>query len=77
MTNGRLHGLLGCLVLGLFVSVSALATGAGAASPEQVTIHATEFFAANGDQKITIEATGGVFGAVSSGTGQSVMQTAA
>lgn len=75
MTKGRLHGLLGCLVLGLFVSVSALATGAGAASPESVTIHATEFFAANGDQKITIEATGGVFGAVSSGTGQSYMQT--
>ena len=75
MTKGRLHGLLGCVLLGLFVSVAALATGAGAASPEQVTIHATEFFAANGDQEITIEAAGGVFGAVSSGTGQSVMQT--
>ena len=75
MTKGRLHGLLACLVLGLFVSVSAPATGAGAASPEQVTISATEFFPANGDPQITIEARGGVFGAVSSGTGQSYMQT--
>jgi hypothetical protein len=75
MTKGRLHGLLGCVLLGLFVSVAALATGAGAASPEQVTIYATEFFPANGDPQITIEATGGVFGAGSSGTGQSYMQT--
>ena len=74
MTKGRLRGFLGCLVLGLFVTVSGLATGAGAASPEHVTISATEFFAANGDQQITIEARGGVFGAVSSGTGQSDMQ---
>ena len=37
MTKGRLHGLLGCVLLGLFVSVAALATGAGAASPESVT----------------------------------------
>jgi hypothetical protein len=76
MTKGRLHRLLGCLVLGLFVSVSALATGAGAASPEQVTISATEFFPASGDPQITIEASGGVFEASSSGTGQSDMQTA-
>jgi hypothetical protein len=74
MTKGRLRGFLGCVVLALFVAVSALATGAGAASPQQVTIYATEFFAANGDQQITIEATGGVFGTVSSGTGQSYMQ---
>ena len=74
MTRGRLHGLLGCVLLGLFVSVAALATGAGAASPESVTILADEFFAANGDQQITIEATDGVFGAGSSGKGQSVMQ---
>jgi len=56
------------------VTVSALAIGARAASPEQVTIYATEFFAANGDQQITLEASGGVFEAASSGTGQSYMQ---
>ena len=75
MTKGRLDRLLGCLVLGLFVSVGALATGAGAASPESVTITAKEYFPATGDQKITIEATGGVFSALSSGTGESTMNT--
>jgi hypothetical protein len=76
MTKGRFHRLLGSLALGLFLSFSALTGGAGAASPEQVTIYAAEFFAANGDQQITIVATDGVFGAVSSGTGQSYMQAA-
>ena len=46
MTRGKLRGLLACLAVGLFVSASALATGAGAASPEQVTITAVEFFPA-------------------------------
>jgi hypothetical protein len=76
MTKRRLHGLLGCLVLGLFVSVSALATGAGAASPESVTILANEFFPADGTTPtITIAASGGVFGAGSTGTGATEQQT--
>ena len=74
MTKGRLHGLLGCLVLSLFVSVSALATGAGATSGEQVTIYAIESFPVSGMQQITIEASYGVFGALSGGTGVSYMQ---
>jgi hypothetical protein len=74
MTKRRRHGLLGFLVLGLFVSALALATAAAAAPPERVTIHATEFFSADGSNQITIEATGGVFGAGSSGPAQSYMQ---
>jgi hypothetical protein len=76
MTKGRLHGLLGCVLLGLFVSVAALATGAGAASPESVTILADEFFPASGaTATITIAATGGVFGAGSNGRGETYQQT--
>jgi hypothetical protein len=80
--GGREHGerkasrALGCLVLGLFVSVSVLATGAGATSPEAVTILADEFFPAGGTPTITIAATGGVFGVVgSSGTGTTEQRT--
>jgi hypothetical protein len=74
MTKRRLQGLLGCLALGL-VSVSVLATGAGAASPESVTILADEFFPASGAPTITIAASGGVFGAGSTGTGATEQQT--
>ena len=75
MIRGRLHPLLGCLVVGLFVSVLALASGAGAASPEQVTIKADETFFAVGDPLITISASGGVFGNSSTGTATSVNNT--
>jgi hypothetical protein len=75
MTKGRLHGFLGCVLLGLFVSVAALATGAGAASPESVTILADEFFPADGTTPtITIAATGGVFGVGSSGYGETAQE---
>jgi hypothetical protein len=76
MTKGRLHGFLGSVLLGLFVSVSVLATGAGATSPKYVTIHADEFFPVAGDIEIAIEATGGVFGTTgSTGHGETVQQT--
>jgi hypothetical protein len=75
MTKGRLRGFLGCVLLGLFVSVVAMATGAGAASPEAVTILADEFFPADGTTPtITIAATGGVFGVGSSGYGETAQQ---
>jgi hypothetical protein len=73
MTRGRLQGLIGCLVVGL-VSVLVLATGAGAASPESVTILADEFFPASGTPTIFIAASGGVFGEGSTGTGATEMQ---
>ena len=69
MTKRRIHGLLGCLVLGLFVSVSVLATSAGAGTPEAVTITADEFFPASGTPTISIHASGGMFGVGISGTG--------
>jgi hypothetical protein len=75
MTRRRLQAMLGCLVLGLLASVSAVTTGAVAATPEPVTITADEFFGASGDTVITLEATGGVFGTGSSGTGESFQQT--
>jgi hypothetical protein len=75
MTRGRLHAVLGCLVLGLLASVSALTTGAVAATPKSVTITADEFFGATGDTVIALEATGGMFGTLSTGTGESFQQT--
>jgi len=75
MTRGKRHAALGCLVLGLLASVSALTSGAVAATPEPVTITADEFFGASGDTVITLEATGGVFGTSSTGTGESFQQT--
>jgi hypothetical protein len=75
MTKGRLHRLVGCVLLGLLVSVAALATGAGAASPESVTILADEFFPASGaPATITITAAGGVFGTSSTGQGETAME---
>src|SRR5436190_16654554 len=75
MMKRRLQRLLGFQLFGFCVSALPLATAAAARSPERVTIHATEFFAADGSNQITIEATGGVFGVVSSGTAQSYMHT--
>ena len=62
-------------ILFVVLSAAAFATAAFAsASPDAVTIHATEFFAADGSYQIAIEATGGVFGAASTGAGQTDMQ---
>jgi len=68
MLTRSLHGVVACLVLGLALT-AVFVTSAGAASPEAVTITAAELFPANGTPTISIQASGGIFGAGISGTG--------
>jgi hypothetical protein len=75
MNMAKRRGLLGCLVVALLAPVLALATSAGAAAPESVTIHADEFFPASGAATITIEAAGGLFGTSIPGTGETQQYT--
>jgi hypothetical protein len=56
-------------LLALFASLLMLTATARADPAESVTIHASEFFGADGDQSITVSAGGGVFGTQSSGSG--------